>query len=114
MKTITIDLATVNSQQDLHAAFKEKMGFPDFYGMNWDAWLDCMSDIGEVAERSMTSNILLKKNEELTIILEGAAEFSEQFPELMKHLVEVTASANRRYLNSGENKWINLRFISNI
>ena len=45
-KTIQIDCKDLR-ERDLHKAFKDKLGFPDFYGMNWDALIDCLSCLRE-------------------------------------------------------------------
>ena len=31
------------SEKELNKTMKELLGFPDFYGMNWDAMIDCLS-----------------------------------------------------------------------
>jgi len=45
-KTIQIDCKGLN-EVDLHKTLKESLGFPDFYGMNWDALIDCLSYLRE-------------------------------------------------------------------
>ena len=45
-KTIQIDCKGL-TKKDLHLVFKEKLGFPDFYGMNGDALIDCLSSLRE-------------------------------------------------------------------
>ncbi|MFK0117547.1 barstar family protein [Streptomyces sp. NPDC090994] len=34
---ITIDVGEVTDERALHLLLKRELGFPDFYGMNWDA-----------------------------------------------------------------------------
>ena len=41
-KTIQIDCNNM-SEKELNKTMKELHGFPDFYGMNWDAMIDCLS-----------------------------------------------------------------------
>ena len=41
-KTIQIDCNNM-SEKELNKTMKELLGFPDFYGMNWDAMIDCLS-----------------------------------------------------------------------
>lgn len=40
---IQIDLGTINSIKELHLLFKKEFFFPDFYGMNWDAFWDSIT-----------------------------------------------------------------------
>lgn len=41
-----IDLATAQTKDDLLAAIGKAMGFPEWFGTNWDALLDCLADLG--------------------------------------------------------------------
>ena len=41
-KTISVDCSGL-SKEGLHLTMKELLGFPEFYGMNWDAMFDCLS-----------------------------------------------------------------------
>ncbi len=43
-KTISIDCNGLG-KEGLHLMMKELLGFPDFYGMNWDAMYDCLSSM---------------------------------------------------------------------
>ncbi|NML63845.1 ribonuclease inhibitor [Hymenobacter sp. RP-2-7] len=39
---MTLDLQGVTTKAGLHALFKERLHFPDWYGANWDALFDCI------------------------------------------------------------------------
>jgi RNAse (barnase) inhibitor barstar len=47
VKSIHIPFESFSSDKAFHAAFAEIMGFPAFYGHNWNAWIDCMSYIDD-------------------------------------------------------------------
>ena len=47
---IEIDLSTVHSQQELHAALADKLHFPTWYGANWDAFWDAITGLVEMPE----------------------------------------------------------------
>ncbi|MER5952372.1 barstar family protein [Streptomyces sp. NPDC001893] len=40
---ITIDASEVTDERALHLLLKRELGFPDFYGMNWDAFWDAIT-----------------------------------------------------------------------
>ena len=40
--SIKIDCSGM-TELSLNIKMKELLGFPDFYGMNWDAMIDCLS-----------------------------------------------------------------------
>ena len=41
---VSIDVGSVTSREELHALLAEKFGFPDYCGMNWDAFDECIRD----------------------------------------------------------------------
>lgn len=43
MKKAIVDLIGCENIFDLHQRFKEALDFPDYYGMNLDAFWDCIS-----------------------------------------------------------------------
>ena len=40
-----VDLGQAENKQDLLAAIGKAMGFPDWFGDNWDALADCLADL---------------------------------------------------------------------
>mgnify|MGYP001180830180 CR=1 FL=1 len=56
---ITIDGSRIHSDEAFHRAVKEALAFPDYYGMNWDAFNDSMGDFYEL-NRDRRSCIFLE------------------------------------------------------
>ncbi len=75
MKTIEVPFHIFKSEDAFHAAFSEILGFPRFYGRNWDAWIDCMSYIDD-PEAGMTK-VLIDENEQLEFNIVGY-EFTDE------------------------------------
>ncbi|MFB6820255.1 CPCC family cysteine-rich protein [Streptomyces virginiae] len=48
---VVIDVGSVRSERDLHEVLKRELGFPLFYGMNWDAFWDAISGLVEMPKR---------------------------------------------------------------
>lgn len=48
---VTIDLSDINSPRQLHAALAAALGFPSFYGMNWDAFWDAITGLVETPQQ---------------------------------------------------------------
>jgi hypothetical protein len=40
------DLTGCHDKGDLLERLGRAMGFPDWFGSNWDAWFDCLTDLG--------------------------------------------------------------------
>ena len=41
----TIDFTNVNYYLEMHAVIWKALDFPDYYGCNWDAFWDCLTDM---------------------------------------------------------------------
>jgi RNAse (barnase) inhibitor barstar len=39
-----INVSLVRTTEDLHELLSDRLGFPDYYGRNWDAFWDCIRD----------------------------------------------------------------------
>lgn len=70
MKFVKIDTQNIKDRTSFHLEFKKAMGFPEFYGMNMNAWIDCMSDI----EGRMTKSEL-NSNEPVCLVILNAEDF---------------------------------------
>lgn len=84
-----------------HRVFAEIMGFPDFYGHNWDAWIDCMSYIESPQEQ--LSKITVPENECLEIeimIIDGNNYFKT---ETWGVFCSCVAAVNGRFACRGSN-----------
>lgn len=41
----TIDFTDVNHYLEMHAVIKKALDFPEYYGCNWSAFWDCLTDM---------------------------------------------------------------------
>lgn len=41
---VEIDVSSVTSREELHVLLARELGFPGYYGKNWDAFWDCIRD----------------------------------------------------------------------
>ena len=101
MKTVVIDAKKIKDKETFHLEFKHVLGFPDFYGMNMDAWIDCMSDI----QGGMTSRDL-NTGEPLCIELLHTEDFGKRLPKLLNDLIDCTSFVNQRFIE-GDNIHVN-------
>jgi RNAse (barnase) inhibitor barstar len=81
MKIATIDLSEVTGWESFHDLFVRTFRFPDHYGRNLNAWIDCMEDyaIGE---------------ECLRLYLKGMRPLKVRCPEIYEALNECSAFIN--------------------
>ncbi|MEG1114780.1 MAG: barstar family protein [Janthinobacterium sp.] len=48
---VTIDLSEINSPRQLHAALAAALGFPSFYGKNWDSFRDAITGLVDMPQQ---------------------------------------------------------------
>ena len=99
MATITLDLETVVDWKSFHDVCARMLGFPEFYGRNMDAWIDCLSYL---EERDGMCSYKLNPGERLDIVLPNFQKFSREYHEIFAALLECTAIVNQRYVASGD------------
>ena len=97
---VSIDCSRIRDSASFHDEFALAFGFPDFYGKNSSAWIDCMTSL-DSPEDGM-SRIHAEKGHVLTIQLENVRPFRDQHPDLYTDLIEMSAFVNWRRLEVGE------------
>lgn len=103
-----IDCSKISDWESFHNEFNRVFGFPDFYGRNMDAWIDCMTSIDE-PDDGMTK-IHCKAGRVLTISLENVKELKENHLELYEAIIECAAFVNYRRIETGEQPVLALSF----
>lgn len=82
-----------------HSVFREVFAFPDCYGRNMNAWIDCLTYVDDPDD--VMSNVHLGKNETLQIEVPDSAGFRARAPEAFEALVRCTAFLNKGSATSG-------------
>jgi RNAse (barnase) inhibitor barstar len=83
-------------------------GFPDFYGKNMDAWIDCLTSL-DAPEDGM-SNVHCAPGAVVTLELENVKDFEYRCPEQYKALIECSAFVNWRRNEAGDPSVLALSF----
>ena len=99
-KIITIPTDDITDWPSFHEVFQKVLGFPDFYGRNMDASIDCMASI-DTPEHGM-STVTVEIDELLVLNIEDAAGFQARCHELYDALLECLAFVNCRRAAVGE------------
>ena len=94
-----IDFSKIKDWETFHKVFAETMGFPDFYGKNNNAWIDCMSYIDD--KEAGMSKILVEPGESLDIVVSGTEKAIESTSEVFLGFMEIVADVNQRFIESG-------------
>ncbi len=95
MKEIQIDSTKIHDWPSFHEIFQDNIGFPEYYGANMDAWIDCMSCLDDPAAEM--SKVTLEPGEPLTIILLQTKDFLKRCPSQFVSFVESVSFVNQRF-----------------
>jgi hypothetical protein len=97
---VSVDCAKIRDWKSFHDEFATVFGFPEFYGRNLDAWVDCMTSLDR-PEDAM-SRIHVAPDHALALQLENVAPFRVNHPELYAAIIECSAIVNWRRIEAGE------------
>ena len=96
---VRIDTTRIRDWNSFHAVFQEAMGFPDFYGANMNAWIDCMSYLDDPAAGMTAQHV--PPGGILTLQIDEVDDFASRCPEQYRAIVECSAFVNWRRVESG-------------
>ena len=74
----TVDFTDVKYYLEMHAVIRDSLNFPAYYGDNWDAFWDCITDMGGTRIRIRIlglENIKKRFDDEAEIFLDLLREF---------------------------------------
>jgi len=108
MAKARLETDSITDWQSFHEVCRKAFGFPDFYGMNMDAWIDCMSYLDEDA--GMT-RFKLAEGEMLNIEVSATESFNRRLSKIFDALVECSAFVNQRYVEDGKAPVLSLVFL---
>jgi len=103
-KEITINFDNLN-KEGLLKVLKKELGFPDFFGMNWDALIDCVSYMRQ--PEAGLSEVFLEEDEFLIINCKNFLQANFETDEFL----DVVQFINERELSSCGNSQVLLNLI---
>jgi len=111
MSTLVVPISTreISDRESFHTVFRQALGFPEFYGRNMDAWIDCLTSIDDPAS-GMTSPSV-SPGEFVMLRIDDAAEFRRRCPDEFSALIECAAFVNYRRVEMGEKPVLGLMLI---
>ena len=97
MPVIRIDCEQIRDWPSFHDVFARELGFPAFYGRNMDAWIDCMTSLGDPQD-GLTS-IHCTPPGVVTLVLDHADKLPR---EIYATMLGCAAFVNGRRVEAGE------------
>ncbi|MFC4427115.1 barstar family protein [Deinococcus navajonensis] len=95
MAKVTLDTSQIRDWETFHDVSMQAFGFPDFYGRNMDAWIDCLTYLDE---GDGMSSVVLGSDELLSIHVPGFAIFAASLPDVASAFLACLAFTNQRYI----------------
>jgi RNAse (barnase) inhibitor barstar len=100
MELVKLDTRRITDWPTFHEVFAEIFGFPDYYGRNMNAWIDCMTDL-DALEGSMTS-VHVEPGQIVALQLEHVGDLRQRFGEAYDAIIECSAFVNWRRIEMGD------------
>jgi RNAse (barnase) inhibitor barstar len=91
---VRIALARLGSKTGLLRRAARALRFPEWFGKNWDALNDCLTDLSWLDGKGWV------------IIFENAKGFAERRPEVFENAVEVFQAASDYWRRAGKPFWV--------
>ncbi len=93
-KIVAIPTNRIKDWSSFHDVFREMFGFPDFYGSNMNAWVDCMSSL-DVPDDGLTQ-FSVQVGGVVILCIGNAPDFQSRCPEQYDALIEGASFVNYR------------------
>jgi hypothetical protein len=94
---IVIDCLRILDWTSFHSVFSEALGFPDYYGRNMNAWIDCLTYVDDPDDQQ--TKIHAPPGGVLVLCLNNVKDFAARCPEQYAALIECSAFVNWRRLD---------------
>jgi len=107
---IEINCNNIKDWDTFHDEFSQVFGFPDFYGRNMNAWIDCMSSLS-YPEDGM-SKVHCKNGHVIALELCNVKEFKIRYPEQYDAIIKCIAFVNWRLIKDGDRPVLALSYNS--
>jgi hypothetical protein len=105
---VALDCRSIRDRETFHSVFAEAMGFPDFYGRNMDAWIDCFTNVDDPSNGLTT--IVAPVGGVLVLKLENVQDFRTRCADLYADIIECSAFVNWRRMERGASPVLALSF----
>lgn len=109
VKIIEIPVAKIKDEKSFHKVFAKAFGFPDFYGANGDAWIDCMTYLDD--KKAGMTNVHVKKGGQVIIKIKNFLKFKHRCLDLCLDMEDWIAFVNYRRIKAGQEPILSLMLI---
>ena len=108
MTLVRLDTRRIHDWDTFHKTFAEIFGFPDFYGRNMNAWIDCMTSLDDPG--ACMTKLHAPPGGVVVLELDHVDDFARRCPEQYAAIIESAAFVNWRKIERGEPAVLALSF----
>jgi len=105
---VSLDCDGIRDWQSFHEPFASAFGFPDFYGKNMNAWIDCLTCLDD-PDAGMT-NVHCSPGSVMVLELLKVEPFRERCADQYNAVIECTAFVNWRRIETEQPAVLALSF----
>jgi len=107
---VRVPMSEIDDWESFHRVFQRVLGFPEFYGRNMDAWVDCLESADATEDGMVAAEVVAHEGDVLTLELEDVKAFAARCPEQYAAIVECAAFVNWTRIEAGERPILALSF----
>jgi hypothetical protein len=107
---VSVPTSEITDEGTFHDVFARVLGFPDYYGRNMDAWIDCLTYVDDEDAAMVAPEAIAQSGDVLTLQLDEGAAFAARCPEQYADLIQCSAFVNWRRIETGERPILALSF----
>jgi len=104
---IRLETKDIVDWPSFHEVCRSTFGFPDFYGRNMDAWIDCLTYL---RNGDGMSRFHLAPAERLHIEVVNGKKFQKRMPRIAEKLEKCSAIVNKRQVEMGQEPVLSLEY----
>jgi hypothetical protein len=105
---VPIPVHEIVDWDSFHTVFGAALGFPDFYGRNLNAWIDCMFSVDD-PDSGMTRPSI-QPGGMMVLAIADADHFRRRCPEQYEALIECVGFVNQERVTRGQPPVLALAF----
>jgi RNAse (barnase) inhibitor barstar len=94
---VEVPMSQITDWDSFHDTFTATLGFPNFYGRNMNAWVDCLT-----YEDDGMNAFPVESGDVLTLQLRDCKAFRARCPEIYEALIDSAAFVNWRRIELGD------------
>jgi hypothetical protein len=110
MPVVAIPIERITDWESFHDVFAEVLGFPDYYGRNLDAGIDCVTYADDAEADMIDPALIATPGNVLTLELGMLGNLAERCAEQYDALLDCSAFVNWRRIETANRPIVALSF----